>query len=147
MARPKVLTPLEVREYVFDYTPVNYLLDGQEFSDTFILLCIDLAISAFNEIPPKGSVDIYTFPGKGLLMMGTLWKMYEGKKAHLARNTMAYNDGGISLPIEERFELYNSMAMSYANQFSEAAKAVKINENMEAGWGFLSSEEAVFPNW
>jgi hypothetical protein len=147
MASTQLLTPMEVREFVSDYTTNNYLLDGEEFSDTGIQLCIDLAVDAFNLIPPPGSVTLANFPSKSLLLYGTLWHLFEGRAAVLARNTMAYSDGGLQIPIEERYELYMSMAGSWKQKFQEGAQQLKIAQNMAAGWGFVRSEESLFPMW
>lgn len=147
MSKLELLSVLEVREFVSDYAPNNYLIEGEEFSNTFISLCRDLAVDSFNEIPPIGHTTLATFPSKSLLLYGTLWKMYEGKAALLARNTMSYSDGGIQLPIEERSELYRGLAQTYQSQFMEAAKSYKIHVNMESGWGSVSSDEAMFPLW
>jgi hypothetical protein len=73
--------------------------------------------------------------------------MYLGKATLLARNTMQYSDGGLQIPVEERAELYLGLANSFRSQFTETAKALKIQLNMESGWGSVSSDEAMFPVW
>lgn len=147
MAKLEILSVLEVREYVSDYTPNNYLIDGEEFSDTYVSLCRDLAISSFNELPPISGMDLTNFPSKSILLWGTLWHMFNGKAALLARNTMNYSDGGLQIPIEERAELYRGLAQSFQSQFSDAAQRLKIHLNMESAWGSVSSDEACFPLW
>jgi hypothetical protein len=49
--------------------------------------------------------------------------------------------------VEEKFELYSSLAASYQAKFSAAAMANKINSNMESGWGRVSGDQAGFPIW
>lgn len=147
MANPQVLTVLEVREYVSDYAPNNYLIDGEEFTDTFIRLCMDLAVEEFNSIAPLSYYNVASFPSKAVLLLGTLWKMYSGKAALLARNTMAYADGGLQIPIEERAELYLGLANNYGQQFKEAAGRLKVNLNMEEGWGNVRSDYSNMPLW
>jgi hypothetical protein len=142
-----VLSVLQIREYASDYAPNNYLLDGEEFSDTFITLCMELAVDSYNEIPPLSKVDLTNFPSKSLLLQGTLWKMFDGKAMLLARNTMAYSDGGLQIPIEERAELYRGIAQGFQQQFTESASKLKVHLNMESGWGSVSSDEAMFPLW
>lgn len=137
----------EVRAFVSDYAVNNYLIEGEEFSDPFISLCIDLAVDSYNEIPPISKTDRYNFPSKALLLYGTLWKMYDGKAALLARNTMSYSDGGLQIPIEERMELYLTLSRSFSAQFSEAANRLKVHLNMEDGWGEVRSDYATFPLW
>lgn len=145
MAATGILSPLEVRTYINDFEEANLLVDGEEFSDTMIQLCIDLAVEDYNSLSPLSSFSPYNFPSKGLLLLGTLAKMYSGKAANLARNTMAYSDGGLTIPIEERFELYQNLAGTYGAQFSAGAAKLKISQNMSDGWGHVSSDWAFIP--
>lgn len=144
-----LVTPDEVREFIADYTDNNHLLDGVEFSDTRISLATELAITEYNLIPPLGSSTLNSFirQGKSLLITGTCWKLFEGQCALLARNHMNYSDGGVSLPIEERLPLYQSLAEMFREQFLSSASRVKQYLNMESGWGEVRSDEAGFPLW
>jgi hypothetical protein len=143
----QLLTIDEIREYVSDYAPNNYLIDGEEFTDTYINLCLSLGIDSFNSMTPKSLYSNTTFPSKSILLLGTCWQMFLGKAALLARNTMQYSDGGLQIPVEERAELYMSIANNFRAQFREAALALKIQLNMESGWGEVRSDEAYFPIW
>lgn len=142
-----LLTPEQIREYISDYPEKNLLLDETEFSDTFIKLCMDLAVSEFNSISPKTSYSETTFPSKSLLLDGTLWKMFAGRAALMARNHLTYTDGGLQIPVEEKYELYSNLAAGYRGTFLESATKLKINQNMEAGWSSVGSDERNFPLW
>lgn len=148
MASP-VISPDEVREFIADYVENNHLLDGVEFSDTRISLATELAVSEFNMLPPMGGVSVNTFArqGKSVLMTGILWKLFEGQCALLARNHMNYSDGGVSLPIEERMSLYQSLAQMFQAEFMQSAQRMKQYMNLEAGWGEVRSDQAAFPTW
>lgn len=137
----------EIREYVSDYAPNNYLIDGEEFSDTYITLCISLGVDGYNSMTPMSKFTELTFPSKGILLLATCWQMFLGKATLLARNTMQYSDGGLQIPIEERAELYMSISNNFRAQFREAAQALKIQQNMESGWGEVRSDEAMFIPW
>jgi hypothetical protein len=145
MSRIELLSVDEVREFVSDYAPNNYLIEGEEFTPTYVALCRDLAVDSYNEIPPLSSYNLTNFPSKSMLLYATLWKMYDGKAALLARNTMSYSDGGLQIPIEERMELYMSLAQNYRTQFMDSAQKLKIHLNMESGWSEVRSDEASFP--
>lgn len=146
MAFPKpILTPDEVRQYLQDSAGNNLLIDGEEFNDIVINLAMDLACNEFNMIPPSSSKDRFTFPNKALLMSGTLYKMFFGQAAMLARNTMQYSDGGLQIPVEERFALYQSLAAMYQAEFQASAKMLKISMNLEDGWGEVQSDYAGLP--
>jgi hypothetical protein len=142
-----VLSTEKVREFISDYAENNLLLDKQEFTDTFIELSMELAVSEYNSMSPRSYFTEETFPSKSLLMLGTLWQMYTGKAALMARNHLSYSDGGLQIPIEEKFELYRNLADSYANQFQTTAARLKASMNMENGWGEVRSDEAMFPIW
>lgn len=137
----------EVREYVSDYAPNNYLIDGEEFTDTFISLCISLGIDAFNSMTPRSSYNETNFPSKIVLLLGTCWQMYQAKASLLARNTMQYSDGGLQVPVEERAELYMNLANNFRGQFREQAQPLKIQQNMESGWGEVRSDESRLAWW
>jgi len=147
MASKPKLTVEEVQEFIRDRSENNLLLDGQEFTPTVITLAMELAISAYNTMPPFSSVNIETFPSKSILLSGTLWKMYAGQATLLARNTMAYSDGGLQIPIEERYELYKSIAADFQAEFFKEARDLKTHLNIESGWGDVPSDYSRFPDW
>jgi hypothetical protein len=147
MSAFKVLTVDEVRQFVGDYAPQKYLIDGEEFSDTDITLCMKLALDSFNAIPPMSQFNPAMFPYAAVLLYGTCWHMYLGKAALLAANTMNYSDGGLQVPIEERAELYQGLAANFNNLFITQAREMKKQMNMDSGWGHLGSDESVFPYW
>lgn len=141
------LSAEEVREFISDYPERNLLLDEQEFSNTFIELCMDLGVSEYNVISPRTGYDRSNFPSKSLLLLGTLWQMYLGRSAMMARNNLTYTDGGLQIPVEEKYELYKNLSDNFRAQFMEAAMRLKVSINMEAGWGEVRSDEANFPMW
>lgn len=147
MANVPKLTPKEVRMYVNDFAPQNYLIDGEEFSDELINFCIEMAIEEYNSVPPLSSLNPYTFPSKSILLWGTLWKMFSSRASYLIRQQMAYTDGGLQIPISENGEAYLALAGQYQQQFNQASRTLKTQQNMEAGWGSTSSDAANFPMW
>jgi hypothetical protein len=144
---PQLLTPQEIREFTSDYAVNNYLIEGEEMSDTFLSLCMTFAADSFNAMTPRTAFGPQNFPSKALLLYGTLWHAYNGKAVLLARNTMEYSDGGLQIPIEERAQLYQSISSGFQSQFLEQSKALKIQLNMESGWGEVRSDLAIMPIW
>src|SRR4051812_21877968 len=110
MTGSPVLTLEEVQEFIRDKPELNRLLSDQEFNPSVIKVAMDLAISAYNMMPPISLVNIVTFPSRALLMEGTLAKLYRGQAALKARNTMNYSDGGLQIPVEEQFPYYFQLA-------------------------------------
>lgn len=147
MSRRPVLTVEEVQEHIRDRAENNHLIDGQEFSPTLITIAIELAISAYDTIPPLTLHNVQSFPSKTLLMSGTLWKLFAGQAALKARNTMNYADGGLQIPVEEQFQLYQSLASMYEEDFKTTARNLKTHLNIEDGWGEVFSDYSRFPDW
>jgi hypothetical protein len=137
-----------IRQFIQDYQQNNYLLNEQEFTDSDIQLSMNLAVDMFNSIPPRSvTYQVSTFPSDAILMYGTLGFMFEGRAALLARNHLEYTDGGLTVPVEERAQLYLSLAATYKQQFQTYSEQYKINSNLESGWGSVSSDMAAFPSW
>jgi hypothetical protein len=141
------LIPDDVRTYIQDFLEKNHLLDGFEFEDPQIELAMRLAISEYNLIPPISSETEETFPYDSLLMSGILYKLLLGQAALLIRNHMSYSDGNLQIPIEERAQLYESLASMLQQDFQMSARALKAHLNVESGWGEVRSDYAAFPLW
>lgn len=141
------LTNQQIRDYLGDDPANNHLLDGVEFPDSAIELAMMLAVDSYNTIPPLGGANIDTL-GPSLLLFGTLWHLYSGRAVAIAaRNQMSYSDGGLTIPIEERYQFYIQMAQNWENQFKSLAKDTKVAKNMEAGWNNVRTDYATFPIW
>lgn len=122
-------------------------MEGLQFEDDQIFQAENLAIDFFNVMTPISNYDATSFPNKSLLLFGTLWHLYTGAAARAARNTMSYSDAGLQIPIEERYEMYSQMAGEYRSLFYDASRQLKVQLNVEAGWGFVGSDYARFPGW
>lgn len=142
-----ILNAQELRDYLQDFPDKNLLLDTEDFSDGFLNLCIKLSADEFNSIPPVTNYRVETFPSASVLLQGTLWQIFQSKASLAARNTLSYTDGGLQIPIEEKFEIYMSLAASHKANFEAASTKLKAYMNMESGWGSVSSDEANFPIW
>ena len=118
-----------------------------EFPDSAVDLAMMLAVDSYNTIPPIGTTSIDVL-GPTLLLFGSIWHLYNGRALAIsARNQMSYSDGGLTVPIEERYQFYIQMAQTYEQQFKTMAKENKIARNMEAGWGNIRTDYATFPIW
>ena len=142
-----ILTAQEVREFIYDKVEKNYLIEGEEVSDTQINIAMELTVADWNATPPTDAVQVINFQYKHILMYGTLYRCFTGLAALLARNTFAFTDGGLSIPLEERFQLYQVLSSMYQGEYNSAMTKTKININMEQGWGQMGSDYARFPIW
>lgn len=142
-----ILTVEEVQLFLRDRAENNHLLSGTEFSPAVITFSMDLAVDSYNNMAPRSGETMTSFPSKAILLYGTLWHLFNGQSALLARNTFEYNDGGVQIPVEERFQLYQTLAGMYQASFFEAAKSLKLQLNLDSGWGGVSSEYSILPIW
>lgn len=141
------LTPDQVRAFIQDDPGSNFLLEKEEFSTTRIQLIIDMTVNSFNAMTPVTYYTLDNFPNPLVLLYGVLQNLYLGQSALSARNTMGYSDGGISLPIEERFEMYNRLASQYGSLYADLGRQMKIQANLESGWGSVGSDYGNMPVW
>ena len=142
-----ILTPQEVREFVLDKVEKNYLIEGEELSDTQINIAMEMTVSDWNSTPPTAAVGVSNFPYKHILMYGTLYRCFMGLAALMARNNFGFSDGGVSIPLEERFQLYQALSGMYQAEYQSSMAKIKININIEEGWGQMGSDYARFPIW
>lgn len=143
-----VLTADEVRQYISDTAVKNLLMDNeQEFSDLQIEMAKELAISHYDSMPPMSMTLEANFPSKAVLLYGVLAKLYEGQVALSARNNLSYSDGGVTLPLEEKYPMYIQLANQYLQMFENHASRIKVQLNMESGWGEVGSDYSRFPTW
>lgn len=141
------ITTQQIRDYLGDSPENNHLIDGEEFPDSAVNLAMMLALDSYNVMPPTGGATM-TSISDTLLLLGTIWHLYNGRALAIsARNQMSYSDGGLTVPIEERYQFYIQMAQTYENQFKSMAKESKISKNMEAGWSSVSTDYASMPIW
>jgi hypothetical protein len=142
-----ILTPDQVRLYIRDQVEYNRLIDELEFTDERISFAMDMTLAMFNMMSPVSQYLIDEFPNKYLFLIGTLHQLFLGEAAMAARNQMSYSDGGLTIPIEERYEYYMGLATTYGTQFQTAAQQLKITMNIEGGWGNVGSDYARFPSF
>ena len=141
------ITPDFVRTFIRDNTEYNKLIEDIQFSDERISLCRQLAISKFNVMTPLSNYNQANFPNQYLLLYGTLACLFAGECAAVARNELNYQDGGLQVPLEERFQYYSALAASYEGTFQTMSQQYKIQINLEEGYGQVASDYAFLPAW
>lgn len=141
------LTNQQIRDYIADSPENNHLIDGLEFTDARIDIAKMLAVDSYNTVPPVRLTTTESAISNTLMLYGVLWHLYSGQMALAARNQMSYSDGGLTIPIEERYQFYVQMAQMYEQQFKQMAKESKISLNMEKAWGNVPTDYSTFPIW
>ncbi len=145
--KPWELTPVEVRAYISDDSISNHLIDGVEFTDARINLAKKLALGTLNTTPPFSSYTEESLNHPTMLLQGVLWHLYQGQVALAARNQMSYSDGGLTIPIEERYQYYIQLAQQFEQDFKTTLKNFKIAKNLASGWGEVQTDYSTFPVW
>lgn len=141
------ITTQEIRDYLADSPENNHLIDGLEFTDARINMAKRLAVDSYNTLPPVRLKTTADAISDTLMLYGALWHLYTGQTALAARNQMSYSDGGLTIPVEERYQFYVQMSQMYEQQFKTMAKEAKISSNMENAWGEVVTDYASFPIW
>ncbi len=141
------ITPDFVRTFIRDTVEYNKLLDDIQFTDERIVQARQLSISMFNLMTPISNYELSTFPNQTLLLLGALHFLFLGEAAAAARNELTYQDGGLTVTLEERYQYYMQLAGSFKESFSSAAQAYKIQLNLESGYGEVRSDYAYLPTW
>ena len=146
------LTPERVREYVRDFVDVNYLLDNEiQFTDKRIMNAMDFAIDEMNAIPPISNMSLENMPSntRTMLLYGVFKHLFLGEAGKAARNQMSYNDGGLNVPIEERYQYWMKLSEQCGRYFHQSVKQWKVGSNLDSrsSWGSVGSDFANFPYW
>jgi hypothetical protein len=136
----------KVRRFMRDRGVLNRLIAGEESSDEDIMLAIDLCISDFNHTPPPvGKFDFLTPPPLYLLMYGTVVKLLESKGLLESRNSLPFNDGGLSVAADKDQRTQAWLA-HFSNKFETDKLKWKVMKNIEDSWGVSLSSEYIIVN-
>lgn len=152
-----VVTPEDIRRYIRDRVDVNYLYDNEvQFSDDRINNAMELVVSDIDITAPVtnyGTLSRLPPQTKSLVVIGTLKHLFFGEAGLAARNQFSYSDGGLTIPLEERFQYWITLAQQYEQSFMSMLKQWKIAANMDGAlngnrsWGEVRSDFAKFPKW
>ena len=131
-----------VRLYLGDTPEENKLIPGFELSRDKLKLAVTMAIDEFNNHPPYTSFRVETFPSLTILMHGAIVQCLIMAGLVQSRNFLSFSDGGISEQISDRAPQYQSWIQtvtSMIGNYREETKNIKININMEEGFGVITS--------
>lgn len=130
----------EVRIFLQDFPEMNKLLQKEEFSSEQISSATKLTVSEYNEIPPKTDFVSETFPYKYLLLLGVVIYLLRGVGLARSRNRLIHSTGNVSVDDQAMADVYLSAANSLKGEFIGKANQLKIADNVEKGFGNVSSE-------
>lgn len=145
-ASPRTLTKQRIRMAMRDVAGavpntgvLNVLLDNVEFSDDEIDGAIAFTVDWWNSITPMSRVaadQINSF----LLFQGVVSMLFQSESMRQLRNQATVGDGDVTpIGIDDKSGLYAQMSQVAMQRFELGAKQVKIQQNMEACYGHVSS--------
>lgn len=143
---PLVVTVDEIRMFMRDVagqvpnTGVeNTMFDAPEFSDDDIRRAIKFTTARFNVMTPPSNdqpeqINIW------LMLIGVAEFLMTSEAFRQKRNQVQYGAGDVQpIGLDDKFQLYMSMAQMMKAEFEDKVRAFKISRNMEAAYGHLGS--------
>jgi hypothetical protein len=137
----QILTPVfrahiqMTRLFFRDFTELNQLIRGEESSDRFIAWATLDFLSDFNGTPHFTNFDLDGLYGRNLqsfAVRGTAISLLQSLMLIYARNHLPFSDGGISVAINDKAPLYQSILALFQSQYEQYKRQVKIAINVEA---------------
>ena len=131
------LSDMDIRVWLRDHDPAaNLLLDDYEFSTEEIRTAATLAVDYWNEtLPNVRSYELYDFPYRHALLMGTCAKLLQMAANLYRRNELQYQAGGGAIMDQSKAQPYDAAAMQLWTEFSKWCALKKRSINQDMGWG------------
>ena len=137
-----------------DKAQLNKLLAGEETHDNTIRVCIDVATSKWNMLPPIGvlttsiavsgtdangvTVRTITIPSNmdGVFMEGVILEILKSVLLLKSRNIMSYSDGGLQVDEDSRsFQADLQMIQLLSNEYQTLLRGYKTSYNIASIMG------------
>jgi len=130
-----------VRRYLRDRAPFNTLLSDKETDEDELDLCIELALSDFNETAPViCSYSVTNFPAFDLLLRGVVIQVLQSAGILQSRNDLKYSAGGVSVNISDKAQQYLGWLKGFIQAYEVKKRNLKFQLNMSQCWGGIGSE-------
>lgn len=130
-----------LRLFMMDTPELNRLIRQYESNDEMLQFAIEMAISDWNSTSPLiGSKNIGNYPSLYLLMHGAAIQLLKSQGLRQARNELNYSAGGSSFIRSNKSNYYMSWMVNFANEYETKKRNMKIQQNIEGGWGGVNSE-------
>jgi hypothetical protein len=130
-----------LRLFMQDTAQLNRLIRKEESNAELMEFALEMAISDWNSTNPIiGNVDIGNFPSLYLLLHGAAIQLLKSQGLLQARNELNYTAGGSSFMRSNKSNYYQSWMINFANEYEMKKRNMKMFQNIEHGWGGVSSE-------
>jgi hypothetical protein len=138
-----------VRLFMRDFTPLNLLIRGEESSDRMIAWATMDFLSNFNGTPPFTSFtldDMVSYNLQYFAVRGTVIGLLQSVMLLYARNHLPFSDGGLSVNLNDKAPLYQSILSlfqaAYEQEKRQIKTAININGIMDSGPSGVHSDYA-----
>ncbi|RUM27809.1 MAG: hypothetical protein DSY42_09385 [Aquifex sp.] len=140
----------KVRTAIRDLPEFNTLGDNKpEFSDTEISEAIDRAVNRINITSPITNFTAETLPPILIepLIYHTISILLQMRIRELSRNNVDYQSGGTAVSFNTIIAEYAQAAAIYEEKAEILTSKVKIQANLESGFGTIESPFWYFGWW
>jgi hypothetical protein len=124
-----------VRLFMRDFAPLNLLIRGEESSDRMIAWATVDFLSDFNGTPPFTSFSLDELLSnhlQSLCVRGTVVSLLQSLMLFYARNHLPFSDGGLSVAINDRAPIIQSMLSLLQSAYEQNKRMVKTAFNIES---------------
>ena len=123
-----------VRLFMRDFAPLNLLIRGEESSDRMIAWATVDFLSDFNGTPPFSAYsldDMFSLNLQNLCVRGTVIGLLQSLMIFYARNHLPFSDGGLSVSINDKAPIIQSMISMFQSAYEQNKRMVKTALNIE----------------
>ncbi len=123
-----------VRLFTRDFAELNLLIAGEESSDRMIVWATQDFLSDFNGTPPFTGYSLAELASRNLqhlAVRGTIITLLQSVMILQARNNLPFSDGGLSVSINDKAPLIQSMLHLFQSAFEQNKRQVKTALNVE----------------
>lgn len=130
-----------LRLFLRDTPQLNRLTRKEESDNELFDFAIEMTLSDWNATTPMiRPVTITDFPSLYMLMQGAAIQLLVSQGILQARNELQYNAGGSSFLRSNKSNYYMQWAVNLQNQYELKKRNIKIQQNINRGWGGVASE-------
>lgn len=130
-----------LRLFLRDTPQLNRIIRKEESNDELLTFAIDMALDDWSTTSPvMGNVTIENYPSLYLLMHAATITILKSQGIYQARNELQYNTGGSTFTRFNKSNYYQSWMTNFANEYEMKKRNLKIQQNINRGWGGVNSE-------
>lgn len=123
-----------VRLFMRDFGELNLLIRGEESTDRMIVWATGDFLSDFNGTPPFTGYALPELMQRNLMNLavrGTVITLLQSVMMLHARNYLPFSDGGLTVSINDKAPIIQSMLQLYQAAYEQNKRSVKTALNIE----------------